>query len=139
MARYELVPVAKILSWRHLRFHLSRPEANFIQKVSENMDLSSVFAQENCDIYLSALYLKNHNSVNFYLIGPIFLHKVTDSEIYNFSSKVETRLCSNQYQFFIEERVRVDTGAQNKFVWAETSKFITNSLFIRLSRFSVRS
>ena len=65
---------------------------------------------------------KIHNSVNFYRIGLIFLHKVTDSEIYNFSSKFKTELCSDQYQFFIEERVRVDTGAQNKFVWAETSK-----------------
>ena len=65
---------------------------------------------------------KIHNSVNFYRIGLIFLHKVTDSNIYNFATKVETELCSDQYQFFIEERVRVDTGAQNKFVWAETSK-----------------
>ena len=65
---------------------------------------------------------KIYNSVTFYWIGPIFLHKVIDSEIYNFSSKVVTVLCSNQYQFFIEERVRVDTGAQNMFVWAKTSK-----------------
>ena len=65
---------------------------------------------------------KIHNSVNFYRIWLIFLHKVTDSEIYNFASKVETGLCSDQYQFFIEERVRADTGAQNKFFWSETSK-----------------
>ena len=65
---------------------------------------------------------KIHNSVNFYRIGPIFLHKVTDSDIYNFASKVETKFYSDQYQFFIEERVRVDTEAQNKFIWGETSK-----------------
>ena len=65
---------------------------------------------------------KIHNSVNFYRIGLIFLHKFTDLEIFNFSSIVETELYYDQYQFFIEECVRVDTGAQNKFVWAETSK-----------------
>ena len=85
----------------------------------------SFFAQSACDApeILNAEYYftwvetsKIHNSVNFYWIGPIFLHKITDSEIYNFVSKVETGFCSDQYQFFIEECVRVDTVAQNKFV-----------------------
>ena len=72
--------------------------------------------------FISAETSKIHNSVNFYRIGPIFLNNVNGSKFYNFYSKIEIRLCSDQYQLFIEERVRVDTGAQNKFVWAETSK-----------------
>ena len=85
----------------------------------------SFFAQSTCDAskILNAEYYfiwvetsKIHNSVNFYRIGPIFLHKVTYSKIYNLSSKVKIGLCSDQYQFFIEERVRVDIGAQNKLV-----------------------
>ena len=82
---------------------------------------------------------KIHNSVNFYRTGPIFLHKVTDSEIYNFISKVEIGFCSDQYQFLLKNMTKLALEPKISLSEPKLQKFITNSLFIRLSRFSDRS
>ena len=139
VARFESVSVAKIPYLCHLRFHLSRLEVNFDQKIFKNADLSSIFVQKICDRSLFASCSKIHNSVNFYRFGPIFLHKVTDLEIYNFSSKVETGFCSNQYPFLLKNVSESTLEPKISLSELKLQKFITNSLFIRLRPFLDRS
>ena len=100
--RIELVLVPKFhkLSWLH--FH-RRYRVRMVSKRPLFFSQSARAAPKILNVEYYFIWVetsKIHNSVNFYWIGPIFLHKVTDSEIYNFTSKVEIGFFSDQYQIF---------------------------------------
>ena len=70
---------------------------------------------------------KIHNSVNFYRIGPIFLHKATDSEIYNFASKPRPNYSPINTSFLLKNVSESTLEPKISLSELKLSKFITNS------------